>query len=102
MQFVELYANEIKKLFKINNLFKSRLQEYKNPLFFVIMFIFNIYRFNQKPRKGIQFLQDRELLRSTPAEVAEWLHMEERLDKTAIGDFLGENDEACLQVCRYH
>lgn len=55
-------------------------------------------RFNQKPKKGIQFLQDRELLGSSPSEVAEWLLTEERLDKTAKGDFLGENDESSREV----
>lgn len=54
--------------------------------------------FNRKPKKGIQFLQERELLGTSPSEVAEWLHSEERLDKTAIGDYLGENDENSREV----
>ena len=46
----------------------------------------------------MQFLQDRELLGSTPEEIAEWLHTEERLDKTGIGDFLGENEKFNREV----
>ncbi|KAI5719352.1 hypothetical protein M8J76_008978 [Diaphorina citri] len=52
-----------------------------------------IQTFNQKPNKGIQFLQEQGLLGSTPGEVAEWLHLDDRLDKTRIGDFLGEHDD---------
>lgn len=59
---------------------------------------FLYFRFNDKPKDGIKFLQDRELLRSTPGEVAEWLHTEERLDKAAIGNFLGEPGEFSREV----
>ncbi|XKL63402.1 hypothetical protein PGB90_005766 [Kerria lacca] len=57
-----------------------------------------ILEFNKNPIKGIQFLQDRELLPSSPADVAEWLHTEERLEKTSIGKFLGENHEFSREV----
>ncbi len=60
-----------------------------------------VSRFNEKPKDGIKFLQDRQLLRSTPAEVAEWLHAEERLDKAAIGNFLGEAGEFSREVAIY-
>lgn len=60
--------------------------------------MFFYFRFNDKPKDGIKFLQDRELLRSTPGEVAEWLHAEERLDKAAIGNFLGEPGEFSREV----
>lgn len=58
--------------------------------------------FNRKPKKGVQFLQDHKLIGSTVEDVAKWLLSDERLDKTLIGDFLGENDDHCKQVmCAY-
>ncbi|XP_076264030.1 ADP ribosylation factor guanine nucleotide exchange factor Sec71 [Rhynchophorus ferrugineus] len=54
--------------------------------------------FNRKPRKGIVYLQEHGLLGSTEEEVAKFLHNEERLDKTNVGDFLGDNDEFCKEV----
>lgn len=54
--------------------------------------------FNRKPRRGIQFLQEQALLGPTTAEIAHWLHVDERLDKTAIGDYLGENDDFSKEV----
>ncbi|XP_058817633.1 brefeldin A-inhibited guanine nucleotide-exchange protein 1 [Topomyia yanbarensis] len=58
--------------------------------------------FNRKPKKGIQFLQERALLGVTVEDVAKWLHEEERLDKTQVGDYLGENDEQSKAVmCAY-
>jgi hypothetical protein len=64
-------------------------QQWKNVL---------CYRFNRKPKKGIQFLQEQRLLGITPAEIAEWLHMDDRLDKTGIGDFLGDSDDFSKEV----
>ncbi|KAL3284058.1 hypothetical protein HHI36_018226 [Cryptolaemus montrouzieri] len=49
--------------------------------------------FNKKPRKGIQFLQEQGLLGSTNEDIAKFLLNDDRLDKTLIGDFLGENDD---------
>ncbi|GLH01180.1 Protein MON2 homolog [Gryllus bimaculatus] len=54
--------------------------------------------FSRKPRKGVQFLQEQQLLGLSPAEVAEWLHNDDRLDKTGIGDFLGENDDFAKEI----
>lgn len=54
--------------------------------------------FNRKPKKGLNFLQEQGLLGSSAAEVAEWLHSDERLDKTGIGDFLGENEDFSKEV----
>lgn len=54
--------------------------------------------FNRKPRRGIAFLQEQGLLGMNNIDVAKWLHSDERLDKTFIGDFLGENDEFCKEV----
>ncbi|XP_015595288.1 brefeldin A-inhibited guanine nucleotide-exchange protein 1 isoform X2 [Cephus cinctus] len=48
--------------------------------------------FNRKPSKGVQYLQEQGLLGCSAEEVARWLHMDERLDKTAVGDFLGDHN----------
>jgi brefeldin A-inhibited guanine nucleotide-exchange protein len=49
-----------------------------------------IEMFNKKPKKGIQFLQERGLLGLTVDDIAKLLIEDERLDKTQVGDFLGE------------
>lgn len=67
-------------------------------ILFSVSDVYSYFRFNNKPKDGIKFLQDRDLLRSTPGEVAEWLHAEERLDKAAIGNFLGEPGEFSREV----
>lgn len=49
-------------------------------------------QFNQKPRKGIQFLQEKNLL-AIPMdnnEVAQWLRENPRLDKKMIGEFVSD------------
>ena len=63
-----------------------------------IWFLKYFYRFNRKPKKGVQFLQEQRLLGNTSAEIAEWLHTDDRLDKTGIGDFLGESDDFSKEV----
>lgn len=58
--------------------------------------------FNRKPKKGVGFLQERGLVGNTAESVAKWLHEDERLDKTAVGDFLGENDDYSKSImCAY-
>ncbi|XP_046659778.1 brefeldin A-inhibited guanine nucleotide-exchange protein 1 isoform X2 [Homalodisca vitripennis] len=54
--------------------------------------------FNRKPKRGISFLQEQGLLGASASEVAEWLHIDDRLDKTGIGDFLGENEDFSKEV----
>ncbi|XP_040294611.1 Golgi-specific brefeldin A-resistance guanine nucleotide exchange factor 1 isoform X1 [Bufo bufo] len=49
-------------------------------------------QFNQKSKKGIQFLQEKNLL-ATPmdnTEVAQWLRENPRLDKKMIGEFISD------------
>lgn len=58
--------------------------------------------FNRKPKKGVQFLQERGLLGQNVDDVAKWLIEDERLDKTVIGDFLGDNDDQSRAImCAY-
>eukprot|EP00088_Acartia_fossae_P055204 TRINITY_DN6408_c1_g1_i1.p1 TRINITY_DN6408_c1_g1~~TRINITY_DN6408_c1_g1_i1.p1 ORF type:complete len:396 (+),score=98.58 TRINITY_DN6408_c1_g1_i1:186-1373(+) len=50
-------------------------------------------KFNMDHKKGIEFLIQQELLKETPEAVAQFLYKEEGLNKTAIGDYLGERHE---------
>ncbi|XP_048361188.1 Golgi-specific brefeldin A-resistance guanine nucleotide exchange factor 1 isoform X4 [Sphaerodactylus townsendi] len=55
-------------------------------------------QFNQKPKKGIQFLQEKKIL-ATPMdnnEVAKWLRENPRLDKKMIGEFVSDRKSADL------
>ncbi|GMT28613.1 hypothetical protein PFISCL1PPCAC_19910 [Pristionchus fissidentatus] len=49
--------------------------------------------FSRKPNKGLQFLQEHGFVGREPVEIAEFLMKEERLDKTVVGDFLGDANE---------
>ncbi|VTJ75477.1 Hypothetical predicted protein [Marmota monax] len=55
-------------------------------------------KFNMDPKKGIQFLIENDLLKDTCEDIAQFLYKGEGLNKTAIGDYLGERDEFNLQV----
>lgn len=37
-------------------------------------------RFNKKPKRGIQYLQEQGMLGITSEDIAQFLHQEERLD----------------------
>ena len=50
-------------------------------------------RFNRKPKNGLIFLQERNLVGSTVEDIARFLHLEERLDKAVVGDFLGDGEQ---------
>jgi brefeldin A-inhibited guanine nucleotide-exchange protein len=56
------------------------------------------YRFNRKPKRGLALLQERGLLGGSAAEVAYFFHTDERLDKTMIGEFLGDPDKFNKEV----
>ncbi|NP_001089036.1 uncharacterized protein LOC503678 [Xenopus laevis] len=55
-------------------------------------------KFNMDPKKGIVFLQENELLRNTAEDIARFLYKGEGLNKTAIGDYLGERDDFNISV----
>ncbi|KAM6344674.1 cytohesin-1 isoform 3-T3 [Alca torda] len=55
-------------------------------------------KFNMDPKKGIQFLIENDLLKTTCEDIAQFLYKGEGLNKTAIGDYLGERDEFNIQV----
>ncbi|XP_029914223.1 cytohesin-2-like [Myripristis murdjan] len=55
-------------------------------------------KFNMDPKKGITYLVENNLLKWTAEAVAEFLYKEEGLNKTAIGNFLGEREEMHLEI----
>uniref|UniRef100_A0A6Q2YBR8 Cytohesin 1a n=1 Tax=Esox lucius TaxID=8010 RepID=A0A6Q2YBR8_ESOLU len=55
-------------------------------------------KFNMDPKKGIQFLLENDLLQHTPEDIAQFLYKGEGLNKTVIGDYLGERDDFNLKV----
>lgn len=53
-----------------------------------------VKRFNQKPKKGIQFFVETGFIPSKePQDVAKFLHNTDGLNKAMIGEYLGEGDE---------
>merc|ERR1719219_2234720 len=50
-------------------------------------------KFNMESKKGIEFLILHGSIKETPEEVAQFLYKEEGLNKTAIGDYLGEKND---------
>jgi cytohesin len=57
-------------------------------------------KFNMDPKKGIEYLIEHELLPNTAEEVAQFLYKGEGLNKTAIGDYLGEKNDFNIDVLR--
>nr|XP_023691400.1 cytohesin-3-like isoform X3 [Paramormyrops kingsleyae] len=55
-------------------------------------------KFNMDPKKGIQFLLENELLLHTPESIAQFLYKGEGLNKTVIGEYLGERDDFNIKV----
>jgi len=47
-------------------------------------------KFNMEPKKGIKFLIEHNLIQETAEDIAHFLYKGEGLNKTAIGDYLGE------------
>ncbi|XP_059633998.1 brefeldin A-inhibited guanine nucleotide-exchange protein 2-like [Cornus florida] len=54
--------------------------------------------FNRKPKKGIEFLINANKVGSSPEEIAAFLKNASGLNKTLIGDYLGEREELPLKV----
>ena len=54
--------------------------------------------FNKKAKKGIALMQKIGRLGTSPAEIAEFLRATPDLDKSVIGDYLGEREEPNLTV----
>ncbi|KAJ9563263.1 LOW QUALITY PROTEIN: hypothetical protein OSB04_008423 [Centaurea solstitialis] len=54
--------------------------------------------FNRKPKKGIEFLINVNKVGNSPEEIAEFLKNASGLNKTLIGDYLGEREDLALKV----
>ncbi|KAL2337445.1 hypothetical protein Fmac_011891 [Flemingia macrophylla] len=54
--------------------------------------------FNRKPKKGIEFLINANKVGDSPEEIAVFLKDASGLNKTLIGDYLGEREELPLKV----
>ncbi|XP_057980125.1 brefeldin A-inhibited guanine nucleotide-exchange protein 2-like [Malania oleifera] len=54
--------------------------------------------FNRKPKKGIEFLINANKVGNSPEEIAAFLKNTSDLNKTLIGDYLGEKEELPLKV----
>uniref|UniRef100_A0A8R1TUZ9 SEC7 domain-containing protein n=1 Tax=Onchocerca volvulus TaxID=6282 RepID=A0A8R1TUZ9_ONCVO len=57
-----------------------------------------IQLFARKPSQGLKFLQERHLIGTKPEDIAAFFHSEDRLDKTVVGDYLGDGDDFNKQV----
>jgi hypothetical protein len=53
-------------------------------IFLFLIFLLTSSRFNKKPKRGIQYLQEQGMLGTTPEDIAQFLHQEERLDSVRI------------------
>ncbi|CAG7719826.1 unnamed protein product [Allacma fusca] len=54
--------------------------------------------FNRKSRRGLAFLHERNLLGESPKDVAYFFITDDRLDKTLVGEFLGDPEKYNKQV----
>ncbi|GAB2273813.1 Brefeldin A-inhibited guanine nucleotide-exchange protein 5 [Dionaea muscipula] len=54
--------------------------------------------FNRQPGKGIEYLISNKLVENSPAAVAQFLKNTTTLDKSMIGDYLGQHEEFPLAV----
>ncbi|EDV23139.1 uncharacterized protein TRIADDRAFT_36208 [Trichoplax adhaerens] len=54
--------------------------------------------FNKSSKKGVAYLQEKNLLGSEPSDVASFFHKDDRLDKGQMGDFMGENEKYNKEV----
>lgn len=50
-------------------------------------------------KQGIQFLLENDLLQNTPEDIAQFLYKGEGLNKTVIGDYLGERWALQFSIC---
>ncbi|XP_027897552.1 cytohesin-2-like [Xiphophorus couchianus] len=57
-------------------------------------------KFNMDPKVGVRYLVEHGILEWRAEPVAEFLYKEEGLNKTAIGNFLGEREEMHLKVLK--
>uniref|UniRef100_F1KQQ2 Brefeldin A-inhibited guanine nucleotide-exchange protein 2 n=1 Tax=Ascaris suum TaxID=6253 RepID=F1KQQ2_ASCSU len=52
-----------------------------------------IHLFAMKPKQGLKYLQEKDLVGTSPEDIAAFFHREDRLDKTVVGDYMGDGDD---------
>ena len=58
--------------------------------------------FNENAKTGVKFLQENGILKEMNAQdVAKFLLHDHRLDRMAVGDYLGDSDPFCISVMQY-
>eukprot|EP00117_Sycon_ciliatum_P018371 scpid7307/ scgid0207/ Brefeldin A-inhibited guanine nucleotide-exchange protein 2 len=57
-----------------------------------------LVKFHKKPKHGMKFLQERDIVGREPSDVALFFHSDDRLDPVSIGEYLGEADKYCIEV----
>lgn len=59
-------------------------------------------QFNENPDEGFCWLIENNLIQNTPEHMAAFLMNETGLSKRAIGNFLGEKDDVCIEVLKQY
>ena len=54
--------------------------------------------FNMKPMRGLAYLQEHNIVGTSASSVAKFFHTNDRLDKTQVGEFLGDIDKFNREV----
>ncbi|XP_063002043.1 brefeldin A-inhibited guanine nucleotide-exchange protein 2 isoform X1 [Elgaria multicarinata webbii] len=54
--------------------------------------------FNKKSKRGLQYLQEQGMLGVTAEDIAQFLHQEERLSSSQVGEFLGDSNKLNKEV----
>uniref|UniRef100_A0A670IV62 ARF guanine nucleotide exchange factor 2 n=1 Tax=Podarcis muralis TaxID=64176 RepID=A0A670IV62_PODMU len=54
--------------------------------------------FNKKSKRGLQYLQEQGMLGVTAEDIAQFLHQEERLSSSQVGEFLGDSNKFNKEV----
>ncbi|KAF7240910.1 Brefeldin A-inhibited guanine nucleotide-exchange protein 2 [Varanus komodoensis] len=54
--------------------------------------------FNKKSKRGLQYLQEQGMLGVTAEDIAQFLHQEERLSSSQVGEFLGDSSKFNKEV----
>lgn len=54
--------------------------------------------FNKHPIKGVEYLIHAEILKNDPEDIASFFEKTDGLDKSRIGEYLGNTKEMCLEV----
>lgn len=92
---IKVIENELKAVCDQLDSLENSLED-KKPSFLSI----GRKKFNMDPKKGIEYLIEHELLKNTTEEVAQFLFKGEGLNKTAIGDYLGERNDFNIDVLK--